>query len=148
MNRWAEFRAGTLTPPAVVQRDTGPDGTVLLWIWDGISIIGPVSRKSGLVDDNAVAVEVRDVVRDRPASRDVIDDLRDTIRNLRDTIDQKNARIDTLQTTIDQKNARIDALQTTIDQKNARIDALQTTIDQKNARIDTLLARIAQLENP
>lgn len=120
MNRWAEFRAGNLTPPTVVQRDTGPDGAVLLWIWDGNSIIGPVSRKSGLVDDGAVAVEVRDVVRNRPAPRDVIDDLRDTIRDLRDTVDQKNARIDTL----------------------------LTTIDQKNARIDTLLARIAKLENP
>lgn len=110
MNRWAEFRAGTLTPPAVVQRDTGLDGAVLLWIWDGNSIIGPVSRKSGLVNDEEVAVEVRGIIKDRPAPRDVIDDLRDTIRDLRDTVDQKNARIDTLQTTIDQKNARIDAL--------------------------------------
>ena len=118
MNRWAEFRAGTLTPPAVVQRDTGQDGGVLLWIWDGESIVGPVSRKSD-ADDAAVAVEVKNVVRDRPALRDVIDDLRDTIKDLRDTVDQKNARI----------------------------DALQTTVAEKNARIATLLARIAELES-
>lgn len=117
MNRWAELRAGTLTPPAVVQRDTGQDGGGLLWIWDGESIVGPVSRKSD-ADDAAVAVEVKNVVRDRPALRDVIDDLRDTIKDLRDTVDQKNARI----------------------------DALQTTVAEKNARIATLLARIAELE--
>lgn len=119
MNRWAEFRAGTLTPPAVVQRDTAPDGSVMLWVWDGASIVGPVSRKSD-ADDAAVAVEVKNVVRDRPALRDVIDDLRDTIRDLRDTVDQKNARI----------------------------DALQTPVAEKNARIATLLARVAELENP
>lgn len=126
MNRWAEFRAGTLTPPAVVQRDTAPDGSVMLWVWDGESIIGPVSRKSD-ADDAAVAVEVKNFVRDRPALRDVIDDLRDTIKELRDTIDDKNARIDALQATVSEKNA---------------------TIAQKNARIDVLLARIAELENP
>jgi len=133
MNRWAEYRAGTLTPPAVVQRDTMPDGRVLLWVWDGASIIGPVSRKSQ-VDDVAVAVEVKNTVKDRPALRDVIEDLRDTIRDLRDTIRD-------LRDTIDEKNARIDALQATVSEKNA-------TIAQKNARIDVLLARIAELENP
>ena len=126
MNRWAEYRAGTLTPPVVVQRDIVLNGSAMLWIWDGESIIGPVSRKSD-ADDVAVAVEVKNTVKDRSGLRDVIEDLRDTIRNLRDTIDEKNARIDALQATVSEKNA---------------------TIAQKNARIDALLARIAELENP
>lgn len=124
MNRWAELRAGTLTPPAVVQRDTAPDGAVMLWVWDGKSIIGPVFRKLD-ADDSAVAIEVRNTVKDRPALRDVIDDLRDTVADLRTRIDEKNAKIDKLQATIAAKNA---------------------VIDQKNSRIATLQARIAELE--
>lgn len=140
MNRWVEYRAGTLTPPVVVQRDTALDGSAMLWVWDGESIIGPVSRKSD-ADDAAVSVEVKNVVKDRPALRDVIEDLRDTIRDLRDTIRDLRDTIRDLRDTIDEKNARIDALQATVSEKNA-------TIAQKNARIDALLARIAELENP
>lgn len=125
MNRWAEYRAGTLTPPAVVQRDTLADGSVLLWIWDGESIVGPVTRKSS-VNDNAVAVEVKNAVRNRPALRD---ELKERIDELLDRIDEKNARIDELV-------ARVAA-------KDARIDELVAKVTEKNARIDQLLARIA-----
>lgn len=40
VNRWPEYRAGTLTPPAVVQVDTG-DGGVLIWVWTGKRVRGP-----------------------------------------------------------------------------------------------------------
>lgn len=130
MNRWAEYRAGTLTPPAVVQRDTLADGSVLLWIWDGETIVGPVTRASSVVD-GAVAVEVKNLVRDRPATRDELKE-----------------RIDELQARIDEKNARIDDLVARVAVKDARIDDLVAKVDEKNARIAVLLARIAELENP
>lgn len=42
-NKWREYEAGTLTPPAIIQHDY--DGTEhLIWIWTGTRIVGPLSR--------------------------------------------------------------------------------------------------------
>ena len=151
MNRWAEYRAGTLTPPAVVQRDTLADGSVLLWIWDGETIVGPVTRASSVVD-GAVAVEVKNAVRNRPATRDElkerIDELQARIDEKNARIDEKNARIDDLVARVAVKDARIDDLVARVAVKDARIDELVARVAEKNARIDQLLARIAELENP
>ena len=43
-NRWAEYNAGTLTPPVVVQHDTLASGEHLVWVWTGERIQGPFSR--------------------------------------------------------------------------------------------------------
>lgn len=43
MDRWREYEAGTLTPPCVVQHDC-VNGEHLIWVWDGITIHGPLSR--------------------------------------------------------------------------------------------------------
>lgn len=43
MNRWAEYRAGTLTPPAVVQHDQTGDEH-LIWVYAAGGIVGPYSR--------------------------------------------------------------------------------------------------------
>jgi hypothetical protein len=40
-NRWAEYEAGTLTPPAVVQRDSDTPSGWLVWVWSGAMIHGP-----------------------------------------------------------------------------------------------------------
>jgi hypothetical protein len=45
INRWAEYDAGTLTPPVVVQQDQ-VGGEYLVWLWTGTSIEGPMSRTS------------------------------------------------------------------------------------------------------
>lgn len=45
MDRWAEYNAGTLTPPVVVQRDT-VNGGHLIWVWTGRRILGPFQRAS------------------------------------------------------------------------------------------------------
>ncbi len=45
INRWAEYNAGTLTPPAVVQQDqVGTE--YLIWVWTGTQIEGPISRSN------------------------------------------------------------------------------------------------------
>lgn len=44
MNRWEEYKAGTLTPPCVVQHDE-VGGHHLIWVWwGGTEILGPYSR--------------------------------------------------------------------------------------------------------
>ena len=44
-NKWREYEAGTLTPPAIVQHDY--DGTEhLIWVWTGTQIVGPLSRNT------------------------------------------------------------------------------------------------------
>ena len=46
MNRWEEYKAGTLTPPCVVQHDE-IGGHYLIWVWTGDKeILGPYSRAS------------------------------------------------------------------------------------------------------
>lgn len=50
MDRWAEYNAGTLTPPVVVQHDTlyvgTPNEEHLIWVWTGARIQGPFSRST------------------------------------------------------------------------------------------------------
>lgn len=55
MNRWAEYNAGTLTPPAVVQHDE-VSGEHLVWVYTGHAVVGPVSRRA--YDENAIVAEV------------------------------------------------------------------------------------------
>ena len=45
-NRWAEYRAGTLTPPVVVQHDTLDSGENLAWVYTTTGIRGPFSRSA------------------------------------------------------------------------------------------------------
>jgi hypothetical protein len=45
INRWAEYDAGTLTPPVVVQQDK-LGNEYLIWLWTGTGIVGPMSRTS------------------------------------------------------------------------------------------------------
>lgn len=45
MNRWAEYRAGTLIPPAIVQHDQIGDEH-LIWVYAASGIVGPYSRRS------------------------------------------------------------------------------------------------------
>ena len=57
MNRWAEYKAGTLTPPVVVQHDEVA-GEHLIWVYasaqDGI--LGPYSRRT--YDETATLGEI------------------------------------------------------------------------------------------
>lgn len=43
MNRWAEYKAGTLTPPVIVQHDQVGDEH-LVWVYTAGGIVGPFSR--------------------------------------------------------------------------------------------------------
>lgn len=45
MNRWPEYNAGTLTPPAVVQHDQIGEEH-LIWVYTAGGISGPYSRRS------------------------------------------------------------------------------------------------------
>ena len=45
INRWAEYNAHTLTPPAVVQQDQ-IGSEYLIWVWNNTLIEGPMSRTS------------------------------------------------------------------------------------------------------
>jgi hypothetical protein len=45
-NRWAEYNAGTLTPPVVVQHDTTTGGLHLIWVYTVDGIFGPYFRPS------------------------------------------------------------------------------------------------------
>lgn len=61
MDRWAEYNAGKLTPPVVVQHDICGDEH-LIWVWDGKAIQGPFSRS--VFDEKAViadAVVVKEI---------------------------------------------------------------------------------------
>lgn len=55
MDRWAEYDAGTLTPPAVVQHDEVA-GEHLIWVYTGHAIVGPLSRRT--YDEPAIVAEV------------------------------------------------------------------------------------------
>lgn len=53
-DRWAEYQAGTLTPPVVVQHDQlGSEH--LIWVWTGTQIMGPFSRPS--YDETAIVAQ-------------------------------------------------------------------------------------------
>lgn len=52
-DKWAEYRAGTLVPPAVVQHDE-VNGEHLIWVWTGENIVGPMSRR-GFDEAQAIA---------------------------------------------------------------------------------------------
>ena len=54
LNRWKEYEAGTLTPPAIVQHDE-INGEHLVWVWTGIKII-QMSRK--IYDEQTIIDEV------------------------------------------------------------------------------------------
>jgi len=59
MNRWAEYRAGTLTPPVVVQHDVdGADH--LIWVYTTAGIKGPYKRTT--YDEVAICDEVMELV--------------------------------------------------------------------------------------
>ena len=56
-NRWAEYNAGTLTPPVVVQHDTLASGEHLVWVWTGERIQGPFSRLTyGAAEEAALLI--------------------------------------------------------------------------------------------
>lgn len=51
INKWREYEAGILTPPAIIQHDY--DGVEhLVWVWTGTRIVGPISRT--IYDENAI----------------------------------------------------------------------------------------------
>lgn len=66
MNRWAEYEAGTLTPPVVVQHDEVA-GEHLVWVYASVEdgVLGPYSRRTyddvttmaGIMDALEVAEE-------------------------------------------------------------------------------------------
>lgn len=55
MNRWAEYNAGTLTPPAVVQHDQ-IGGEHLVWVYAAGRIVGPYSRSR--YDESTTLAEI------------------------------------------------------------------------------------------
>lgn len=65
INRWAEYNAGTLTPPAVVQQDQ-IGSEYLIWVWNGTAIEGPLSRSS--FDETAFVAEWTAVLAERAAA--------------------------------------------------------------------------------
>lgn len=68
MNRWAEYNAGTLTPPCVVQHDF-VSGLHLVWVWDGSRITGPYSREKydeQELLDMASAIDQGEIIGDDP----------------------------------------------------------------------------------
>jgi hypothetical protein len=64
INRWAQYTAGTLTPPAVVQQDQ-VGSEYLIWVWDGKQIDGPLSRTS--FDETAFLVAYSALLAQRAA---------------------------------------------------------------------------------
>jgi len=65
INRWAEYTAGTLTPPAIVQQDQ-VGSEYLIWVWDGTQIEGPMSRRS--FDETAFLAEYAALLAERAAA--------------------------------------------------------------------------------
>jgi hypothetical protein len=66
MNRWAEYNAGTLTPPAVVQHDQIGDEH-LIWVWDGARIRGPFSRAT--YDEQTILGQVQEMIESEAQRR-------------------------------------------------------------------------------
>lgn len=62
MNRWAEYNAGTLTPPVVVQHDVLPSGENLIWIYTPDGILGPYSRAT--YDEATFTAEILQMLTD------------------------------------------------------------------------------------
>lgn len=62
MDKWADYKAGKLIPPCVVQHDVVRDEN-LIWVWDGVNIQGPFSRaKYDEAEILATAMTVKDAV--------------------------------------------------------------------------------------
>lgn len=68
MDRWKEYNNKTLTPPCVIQHDIIRDEH-LIWVWDGVSIIGPLSTS-----DEDVAINIATT---KPAEIEIIVDAKD-----------------------------------------------------------------------
>ena len=65
VNRWAEYNAGTLTPPAIVQQDQ-VGSEYLIWIWTGTQIEGPMSRSN--FDETAFMADFTALLAERAAA--------------------------------------------------------------------------------
>lgn len=64
VNRWAEYEAGTLTPPVVVQHDV-VTGEHLVWVWcTDLRIRGPLSPPAGATEADVLAYAEQLVVED------------------------------------------------------------------------------------
>lgn len=93
MDRWAEYDAGTLTPPVVVQRDT-LFGEHLIWVWTGKRIIGPFTRKQW---DASVEAEVlASAVAADPADPDQFQILCEDGETISGFVEDKNPYVTTL----------------------------------------------------
>jgi hypothetical protein len=65
INRWAEYNAGTLTAPAIVQQDQ-VGSEYLIWVWTGTQIEGPLSRSS--FDETAFMAAFEALLDERAAA--------------------------------------------------------------------------------
>jgi hypothetical protein len=72
MNRWEEYRAGTLTPPAVVQHDHLPNEH-LVWIWDGEKVRGAFYREE--YDEAAILADVQAMIAAELAEQEAREEL-------------------------------------------------------------------------
>jgi len=96
MDRWKEYDAKTLTPPCVVQHDViGKEH--LIWVWDGMTIHGPMSQENE--EDAIKAVINKPVVEVMESdNRDTeIKQLKEENTKLKDDIAKATAQISELQ---------------------------------------------------
>lgn len=63
-NRWREYEAGTLTPPAIIQHDE-QNREHLIWVWTGTQIIGPLSRREyneqNIIDTAVASAQIEQI---------------------------------------------------------------------------------------
>lgn len=116
MNRWAEYKSGTLTPPAVVQHDqVGSEH--LIWVWTGAAIIGPLSRRS-FDEPQAVADALASVSMQSEKPVTVEDELRAKL-------EEKEAVIVSLQVEKAELAVMLDAKVAEIDDLKARVEPVE-----------------------
>jgi hypothetical protein len=70
MDRWADYRAGRLTPPCVVQHDV-VSRVHLVWVWTGAEIVGPLARASF---DAAAVLRDATSIRERATPVQMVDE--------------------------------------------------------------------------